>query len=89
MSAPTLDPRLATSPAAAELATALRSALGDSSLPARGDHILADLVRRHVPGELLWRTAALPTGREYATFDEVALACADVEPAARPSHWHG
>jgi hypothetical protein len=87
MSATTLDARLVAVSTATELAAALRSALGDSSLPARGDHILADLVRRHAPAELLWRTAALPTSREYTTFDEVAQAC-DADPV-RPSHWHG
>ncbi|GAB3437252.1 hypothetical protein GCM10027517_08510 [Phycicoccus ginsengisoli] len=58
-----------------DLAAALSRTLGVDFLPARGDQLLAALVRQHAPNQVLWLLADLPTNREYASFAEVASVC--------------
>ncbi|MDR6864747.1 hypothetical protein [Phycicoccus sp. 3266] len=60
----------------ADLAESLEQALGADFLPARGDQLLAALVRRRAPGQVLWQLADLPTNRQFLSFAEVARVCA-------------
>ncbi|HEY7718411.1 MAG TPA: DUF2795 domain-containing protein [Pedococcus sp.] len=61
----------------AELATLLRPHL----FPANQDEILAALIRRGAPSELLWRLTCLPRARRFTSVEELCGFVATHGPA--------
>lgn len=72
----------------AELAESLERVLGTGFLPARGDQLLAALVHQHVPGDVLWRLAGLPTNRQFLSFAEVAQVCSRGMAPSECPRWY-
>ena len=74
--------------AAEDLEAVLSRSLGDEFLPARGDQLLAAVVRHQVPGHVLWQLADLPTNRVYLTYAEVARVCGTGAPPSECPRWY-
>lgn len=70
---------------ASEWQSELEGYVRSCHLPARGDQLLAALIRQRCPSRLLWHLSSLPQSRRYMSVDDV-IAAADGVPEL-PRGW--